>query len=261
MKCPPMRLALLAIGLVTVNALALSSYGAPTVYFDRDNDMPTDMSNSLAEFNRFTAALKSYGVETVEDIDTSTPPVFGFDPTLTFGSTGITATTQMTTSAFAAPFPGFYSIGSKMLVENDALALFDPMAPQLPEAPTIFSFNQHITAFGLFVIQGGDQGSPPSPTNNDNPTTFRLTDTVTSTSTDVTIQVGPGWGDFNVFFFGVTDTVPFNQVSILETGDLLDGMLYDNIVAGFAIPEPNSFALMLLSGACALCRRNRHRYS
>ena len=67
------------------------------------------------------------------------------------------------------------------------------------------------------------------------------------------VQVGPGWGFNNVFFLGVHDTVPFNEVEIIETGDVADGMLYDNIVAGF-VPEPGSLVLMMLGGACALCR-------
>jgi hypothetical protein len=164
----------------------------------------------------------------------------------------------MTTSAVQAPFAGF-SIGSKMLVENDALTLFDPMAPQFPPSPTVFSFNRHITAFGIYVIQGGDEGIPPSATNNDNPTIFRLSDTVANTSMDVPVQIGPGWGFNNVFFLGLTETVPFNQVSIVESADVVDGMTYDNLVAGFAIPEPGSLMLLLLGGSCALSRRAGYR--
>jgi hypothetical protein len=71
--------------------------------------------------------------------------------------------------------------------------------------------------------------------------------------------MGPGWGFDNAFFFGVHGTVPFDEVEIIETGDLSDGMLYDNIVAGF-VPEPGSIALLMLGGVCALCRRGRcHR--
>jgi hypothetical protein len=74
----------------------------------------------------------------------------------------------------------------------------------------------------------------------------------------VPVQVGPGWGNNNVFFLGVTNTTPFNRVSILESGDANDGMLYDNVVAGF-VPEPSSLALVLIGGAGALLRKGRRR--
>jgi hypothetical protein len=137
---------------------------------------------------------------------------------------------------------GFYSIGQQSLLESDAAGL--------PQANTLFTFNTPITAFGVYVIQGGDMA-------NSNPTTFRLTNTVTSAFADVTIPIGPNWGSGNVFFLGVSDSSPFNQVEILETGDAADGMLYDNIVAGGAVPEPSSIALVLLGGAAALRRLRR----
>jgi hypothetical protein len=55
----------------------------------------------------------------------------------------------------------------------------------------------------------------------------------------------------------VNDTVPFNQVEIIETTDAADGMLYDNIVAG--VPEPGSLALLMLGGACTVGRVARFR--
>ena len=117
----------------------------------------------------------------------------------------------------------------------------------------MFTFNQYINAFGIVVIQGGDAG-------NNNPTTFRLRDTVTNLFNDVTVQVGPGWGLDNSFFVGVHGTVPFDQVEIIETGDLADGILYDNVVAGF-VPEPGSVVLLMFGGACALCGATRSRRS
>jgi hypothetical protein len=246
----------LAIGIILFSALAEPVLGAPAVFFDRDDNMlaTPSLPNSQAKFNQFTATLRSFGVEEIDSINTGAP-TFGFDPQLVFDATGITATTQTTTTAVQPPFAGF-SIGTKALVESDALALFDPAAPQLPAANTVFSFNQHITAFGVFVIQGGD-----GPVNN-NPTTFRLIDTDTNLFVDAPVpplQIGPNWGSNNVFFFGVTDTVPFDRVQIIETGDASDGMLYDNIVAGFAVPEPGSLLLVMLGGAWAVGHPIRFR--
>ena len=93
-------------------------------------------------------------------------------------------------------------IGTQALLELDAAGA--------PQVDTVFTFNQYITAFGLFVIQGGDGA-------NNNPTTFRLRNTSTNAFVDVPVQVGPGWGTDNAFFLGVTDTVPFNEVQILES--------------------------------------------
>jgi hypothetical protein len=250
-----MRWAVFSAVVVSLSTVVRPGHTAPIVYFDRDNSIFGGMPNSQAKFNQFTSVLGVYGIETVEGIDTVNPP-FGFDPTLVFGPTGITGTTLQTTSAATAPFAGF-SIGMKMLVENDALALFDPQAPQLPQADTVFRFNQLITAFGLHFIQGGDEGIPPNPSSNNNPIIVRLTNTFAGTSAFVPIQFGPGWGFNNVAFLGVTDTAPFNQVSIIETTDLTDGMTYDNLVAGFVIPEPCSFALVAF--ACAFGPRRHFR--
>jgi hypothetical protein len=75
----------------------------------------------------------------------------------------------------------------------------------------------------------------------------------------VVVPIGPNWGTNNVFFLGVTDTVPFDRVQIVETGDATDGTLYDNVLAGFAIPEPGSVVLIVLGGACAVGRAIRFR--
>jgi hypothetical protein len=234
MKCNMVRVALAMAGVVFLNLCASPSLAAPTVFFDRDDAtaLMTSFPNSQAKFNQFTATLSSFGVDGAES-------AAGFDPTLVFGGTGITAASQ---GALVQAAPTF-QIGTQALLESDAAGF--------PQVNTSFTFNQHITAFGLFVIQAGDGA------NNNNPITFRLTDTATSQSVDVQRQVGPGWGNNNVFFFGVTDTVPFNQVTLIEAGDMADGMLYDNVVAGI-VPEPGSLGLMAL-GALALGRAVRRR--
>lgn len=234
MMCNSLRATALAVGLVSLSVWARSSVAAPTVYFDRD-DSTTFMSsypNSQAKFNQFTAALNSFGVDT---IDTTV----GMNPTLVFGATGITATSQ---GVLAQNAPGF-QIGSQALLELDAVGF--------PQVDTVFTFNQYINAFGVYIIQGGDS-------TNNNPVTFRLRDTATNSFVDVPVQMGPGWGFDNAFFLGVTDSVPFNDVSIIESTDAVDGILYDNIVAG-SVPEPGSLMLLLLGGACALGRRARCR--
>ena len=206
----------------------------PSVYFGRD-DSTASFPNSQAKFNEFTNSLNLFGVDNVESH-------FGANPTLVFGATGIQATTQ---GVFATPTPGF-----PLTIDSTALAELEDVVAGPSMAPT-FSFNRYITAFGIYVIQGGDMG-------NNNPTTFRLRDSATNAFVDVPIQVGPGWTFDNIFFVGVSDTAPFNEVSIIESIDANDGMLYDNIVAG-NVPEPGSLLLVMLGVACALCRPIRFR--
>jgi hypothetical protein len=236
MMCNTLRLAVLAVGLVSFSAWAQPSLGVPTVFLDRDDSsgFMSSYPNSQAKFNQFIASLSSFGVDNID-----AAPV-GLNPTLVFGATGITAATQ---GVYAQSNPGF-QIGTQSLVEADAIGF--------PQVNTVFTFNKYITSFGTYVLQGGDAG-------NNNPTAFRLRNTSTNAFVDVPVQIGAGWGFDNVFFLGVTDTVPFNEVSILESVDFNDGMLYDNIVAGGAVPEPGSLVLMMLGGACALCRATRFR--
>jgi hypothetical protein len=234
MMCNYMRFTLLAVGLVSFSVLAESGLGASPTSFRRDNStfFMTSFPNSQLGFNRFTNSLNSFGVDNVES-------AVGVNPGLTFGATGITASTQ---GVLAQSAPGF-QIGTQALLELDAAAP--------GQVNTMFTFNQYINAFGIFVIQGGDGV-------NNNPTTFRLRDTADNSFVDVPVQVGPAWGTSNVFFLGVHGTAPFDEVEIIESIDATDGMLYDNVVAGF-VPEPGSFVLVIFGGACALCRVRRSR--
>src|SRR4051812_44385155 len=182
MMCNTLRLAVLAVGIVSVSASAQPSLAVPAVFFDRDDStgFMSAYPNSQTKFNLFTASLTSFGVD---NVDTAV----GLNPTLVFGSTGILAFPQ---GVYAQNAPGF-QIGAQALVEADAIGF--------PQVNTAFSFNTRITSFGLYVIQGGD-----GPSNN-NPTTFRLTNSVANTTVDVPVQIGPAWGVDNAFFLGVTD--------------------------------------------------------
>lgn len=216
------------LGLVFV--FAQPSLGAPMAFFDRDNSTSgmSSYPNSLAMFNQFTASLSSFGVATIDTVNPGVP-----NPTLPFDGSTITADTSGVLAIPAATL----QIGTQALVELDAVGpgQFD----------TTFNFSQPITGFGLYVIQGGDTAI--------NNTTFRLTDTTTSAFVDVPIQIGPGWGGDNAFFLGVGNDFPFNQVTILESIDTSDGMLYDNIVAGTFAPAPEPSSVVLFAIGLIAC--------
>jgi hypothetical protein len=227
---------LVATALPSLILAAPSAFSAgPYVFFGRDDSSTfgTSFPNSLAEFNHFTAHLTSFGVETADAL-------VGVNPPLTFGATGITAATQ---GVLAQNAPGF-QIGAQALLELDAAAP--------GQVDTMFTFNQPITAFGLYVIQAGDSA-------NNNPITFRLENTITPSIKDVLVQFGPGWGADNFAFVGLGDTDPFNKVTLIETGDLADGTLYDNPTAGLLVPEPSSLALLAIGAAAAMCAAMRRR--
>ena len=234
MNYTPRKMLLTPALMTCLCAASATSWGAPTVFFDRDDNsgFMSSFPQSQAAFDQFTAALQSFGVATIDD-------AVGVNPTLAFGDSGITAETQ---GVAAQAAPGF-SIGTQALLELDAVGA--------PQVDTVFTFNQYVTAFGLFVIQGGDGA-------NDNPMTFRLKDTATDLFVDVPVQVGPGWGQSNVFFVGLADTTPFNRVEIYEAVDFNDGLLMDNVVAGQYVPEPSAATLVTLLGA-SLCGRGRRR--
>lgn len=230
MKCVPSRAAFWAAAILSIGAYAQPSLGAITTILDRDDPsvFMTSYPNSQTAFNTFTGSLPYYGVATIDDVPAAPNPL---NPTITFTGSSITATTQ---NVLVQGAPGF-QIGTQALLEYDGVGG--------PQGDTVFTFNQQINAFGLYLIQSGDGA------NNSNLIRFRLQNTVTNSSVDVPIQAGPNWGTDNVLFFGVTDTTSFNQVTIVESNDLGDGTLYDNIVAGkLAVPEPSTLAMAALVG-------------
>lgn len=237
MKWTKFRSALWAAAIASIGAYAQPTLGAITTILDRDDPsvFMTSYPNSQAAFNTFTGSLPYYGVAAIDGVPA------GLNPTITFTGSSITATTQNVLSQGA---PGF-QIGTQALLEYDAAGG--------PQGDTVFTFNEQINAFGLYLIQGGDGA------NNSNLIRFRLQNTVTNSSVDVPIQAGPNWGVDNVLFFGVTDTTSFNQVTIVESNDLPDGTLYDNIVAGRLVPEPSTLALAGLVGLGLVGETRRRR--
>jgi hypothetical protein len=191
----------------TGNAASISYFGGPDV-----SKLGLDKASAARE--AFLATLANYGVEDLESRS-------GANPTLAFGSTGITATTGFSNGVSSHMA---YSVsGLKFIWDTEG-------------NDDYLEFSEPITAFGSYVVQGGDGSSAPPTSAPPNVLTFRLENTLLGTSKEVSIHaLGPDWPFYNVIFVGVTDPQPFNRISFHETYDY-DGLLWDDLVAGFVTP-------------------------
>ena len=125
-----------------------------------------------------------------------------------------------------------------------------PATANDPGIPDVFNFSAPVTGFGSFFSNAGDGAA--------NTITFVLENTGLGTSKNVIVGPLPGGASFdNVFFFGVTDTDPFNRVTMIESLDF-DGILLDDVTIGF-VPEPSSMVLLAGMSALALLARRLRR--
>jgi hypothetical protein len=214
---------ILAAGVSSVAATQITYSSLPL-----QDDHVDDITAAAPVVSQFLGALSSYGTETYDEI---TPMTNG---TLSFGATGITASNTFT--VVEGPFnDNTYSYSGNSLLEFPG------------ESGNTFYLSSPVTAFGTYIDQAGDTDADTL--------SLLLQNTNTMTSETVPIgTIGPNADPYNIFYFGVTDTNPFNVVTlVLSSGD--DGVLLDNTSVGFAaVPEPSSLALVcgsLLIGLAA----------
>lgn len=224
-------------------ALAATAHGAPVVYFGGPDtsklDLPLATSTVTPVRDAFLATLVTYGVEDLESLAGES------NPALNFGSTGITAQAGFPNGVLSA----FQFAVSGLNFMWDADGVDDWIL-----------FSRPITAFGAYIVQGGDGASAEPDLTPPNQLTIRLENTLLGTSKDVLVgDLGPDWPFFNVVFVGITAADPFDRVSFIESYDI-DGLLYDDLIAGYVIPEPAT-AHLLVAGGAALCalRLSRRR--
>lgn len=223
-----------AIALALALATTTSAYGSPTTYFAVDSPRGA-FPNAKAERAEFLATLDSFGVDTLDGFASFTP-----DPTLSFGATGITATTQV---AYVAPFAAVS--GTKALLDQG------PAKADQPGIPDIFTLSAPVTAFGYYVSNIGDGPA--------NVVTITLENISLGTSKQIVFDpVGSGLAADAVVFFGVTDADPFDRVTISESYDY-DGTLYDDITVGFLkpVPEPGAWLLTAIGAGFLFAARRR----
>lgn len=192
-----------------------SSHAAVNVYFGGPANSKLDLTLPNVARNSFLATLSSFGIENLETLAGQQ------NPTLAFGG-GVTATTGFSNGVntqFA------YSVsGTNFLWDTEG-------------ANDWLQFSQPMTGFGSYIVQGGDGSSAPPSSTPPNQLTLRLENTMLATSKDVVIgNLGPNWPFYNVIFVGVTDSQPFDRVTLIESYDV-DGLLWDDLVAGTVSPS------------------------
>jgi hypothetical protein len=207
---------LLACALSVAWALAATTaYAEAVAYFGGPAPSKLDLTIPNVARNAFLATLSSFGVENLETLGGLQ------NPTLTFGATGVTAATGFpngVNTQFA------YSVsGTNFLWDTEGINDW-------------LEFSEPVTAFGSYIVQGGDGSSAPPTSAPPNKLTFRLENTALGTTKDVVIgDLGPDWSFYNVVFAGVADSEPFDRISLVESYDY-DGLLWDDLIAGMLQP-------------------------
>ncbi len=224
--------------------VAGSAQAAPATFFGQDaslwnffqDPIPTKSQPfSDAARNSFLATLAAYGTDDLESYPPAPPSgPEPSPPTLNFGN-GLTATMNS----------GSVNNLNFLSVSGDQFYLAGNQSPQ--NIPTAFTFNAPITAFGAYFVNYGDYSSDTY--SGSNGVSLLLENIGLGTSKLVHIgDFGPELATDDVLYFGVTDSDPFDRVTLVESFDF-DRILLDDITAGQALPEPST--LVLLSGLAA----------
>ena len=239
-----------ACGLASASQVPYSSLPLPAIDItgqDVNGNAPTANAAELASAqtieSQFLGALSSSYTQNYDSLSASFSP---FSPqTLPFGS--ITGTGEFTGIA-PTSFEGLDVSSPNGLYYN----------PQVPGSNNDITFSSPITAFGSYFLNVGDHDAnhPGTPDT----LTLRLQNTILNTTSDVSIgTLGPNASFGNVFYFGVTDTNPFNKVTVISTNVADDGYVLDNTTIA-PVPEPGTLALCGLAGGllvagCGLRRK------
>ena len=217
------------------------------------DNRPDDQVAATAAENSFLGTLSSYRVEKFEVVN-DPPTIPATSPTTPTGSTaeqplafgGIYVSGEIPYAV--ARFSGVFTLPPvPTVISSPNALLLQPAAAGQPAYNNDFTFSTPITAFGSYFIQAGDVAA--------NTLTLRLENTLLGTSKDVVMgTVGPNANFNNVFYFGLTDTDAFNRVTLLPSNGG-DGILLDNVTAGYAVPEVGSFSLLAVGLALPVLAR------
>lgn len=243
----------LACCMVTVLAIQTSASAQITTFFGDDNPRGS-LTNSFTARNNFIGAFSLTGTDNLESYSgfQAPPQQLPPPPTLNFGApTAATGTTNTFYVANDSAIGNFYSVsGSQFLVNN----FF---------ADNVITLSRPVNGFGLFFTQVGDQ-VPNQLTlelfSFQTLVTKSIPVNASGNGTGAPLTLGPGRGDNSTFFFGISDTDAFDQVTIKGLfNNGADGHLYDDISIGFitGVPEPSTYALL---GGLGIILYGRQKY-
>lgn len=229
------------MSLLVIFMVQSSVFAQITTYLG--DDSPRNLLvNSLTARDAFINSFTLTGTENFESYAPFTLPPF-----LTFGPA--TATTTTTNAFFVIDDSG---IGTPFSVSHSSLLLGNFLDNN------VFGISRPVNGFGLFFVNVGDAVVNQFTLDlfsNQTGITKSISVNFNGNGTGVPTMFGPGRNQDDVFFFGVRDTDPFDQVTIRSLyTDGSDGVLYDDISIGFIIgvPEPTTYALLVCLGVIAV---------
>ena len=148
-----------------------------------------------------------------------------------------------------ATFSGVFDVPGGLPFSNPNALVEQPATAGQPAYQNNITFSTPVTAFGTYICQAGDVAADTI--------TLQLDNTITGSSQDVLVGTAGPNAIFNtVFYFGLTDSSPFNRVTLLLSNSS-DGVLLDNTTVGTAVPEPSSMLLLCDAGRRAVPDRLR----
>jgi hypothetical protein len=190
----------------------------------------TELASAQAVESQFLGALSAPYTQTYDSLTGTFTP--SSTQTIPFGP--VTGTAEFTFVAPAA-LEGLSVSGQNGLAEE----------PGASTGIDDIVFSSPINAFGSYFLNLGDHNA-----NNNVPdtVTLRLENTLVPSSSDLTIgTLGLNASFGNVFYFGVTDTNPFNKITVLRSNSA-DGFVLDNTSIA-PVPEPGTLVLCGIAGA------------
>jgi hypothetical protein len=191
-------------------------------------------------FNTESSFVAAAGAALIESFETTAPRLRGTAPVATPRFTVSGGATPIGVQNGAdSPDPGFGALAT------DGQRYLSVYLPNQPQGTLQFDLTQPATSFGFNITDVGEATG------------------VITLRTDAGAYIGginlasfpPTFGNGNVQFFGLTQTLPFTKVFLTVTG-LDDAYGLDKIYTT-AVPEPASAWLLVLGLTALLTKRRR----
>lgn len=248
-----------------ISALLSPAFAATTVYFGEDlgAGSAANLVGSLSAREQFVAAVGAIGVEDFESHPGGT--VFPAGGSLSFAGSSITATITGG-QVRNAPFNARFAVDGDHYLDTSFTQRIVFSAP--------------VDGFGLFVIDANEVNNNPAVvTVGGSPLSASQIDARPFDSVDgifrIVTERAPGVFEvlFNGGTFPATDSTglfvglvdranPYSNIILINGTSGLDvafqdGFGYDGLTVATAVPEPSTWALLLLGAGYLVLRRSR----